>query len=147
MAVRVQVVFEAETMDEVVVAVRRWLDGSPDDTEPDQGTAEARREREVFAVLAAIKGPDSRQFVRDLAEAAVRGEGVLFDGELKARYGKSTGTAFAGIVGGPNKLMRRIAKRDLIVRDLITGGYRMDPADAAVALTRPVDGEQASGTR
>ncbi len=138
---------KAETMNEVVVAVRQWLDGSHHGTEPAQETAEGRREREVVAVLAAIKGPDSRQFVRELAEAAVRGEGVAFDDELKARYGKNTGTAFAGIVGGPNKLMRRIARRDLIVRDVSTGGYRIDAADAAVVLARTVDAEQGSGTR
>ena len=53
---------------------------------------------------------------------------------LKARYGKTTGTAFAGMVSGPNKLMRRIAKRDLITWDGAAGGYRIDPADAEIIL-------------
>ena len=110
-------------------------------TGADQETEEVRREREVVAVLAAIKGRDSRQFVRDLAEAAIRGEGVPFDEALKASYGKSTGTAFAGIVGGPNKLMRRIARRDLIVRDATMGGYRIDPADAAVVMARTAEAD------
>jgi hypothetical protein len=37
------------------------------------------------------------------------GETLAFDQALKARYGKTTGTAFAGIVGGANKVARRIA--------------------------------------
>jgi len=39
---------------------------------------------------------------------------VPFDDALRARYRKTNGTAFAGMVSGPNNLMRRIAKRDLI---------------------------------
>ena len=74
-----------------------------------QETDEARREREVREVLAAIKGPDTRRLVHELAEAAVRGEGIRFDDALKARYGKTSGTAFAGIVGAANKVTRRIA--------------------------------------
>ncbi len=52
----------------------------------------------------------------------------------KARYGKTNGTAFAGIVAGPNKLMRRIAHRDLIAWDAAAGGYRIHPADAEIIL-------------
>jgi hypothetical protein len=146
MTVRVQVVFEAETMAEVVKAVREWLNESSAAGEPVQETEDARRDREVRQVLAAIKGRDSRQFVRELAEAAGRGEGVPFDDALKARYGKTTGTAFAGIVGGPNKLMRRIARRDLIARDTTLGGYRLDPLDAAIVLAAWSTGsDQAAG--
>jgi hypothetical protein len=61
-------------------------------------------------------------------EALVLGEG------LRQRYGKTTGTAFAGIVAGPNKVMRRVARRDLIVWDPSAGGYRMHPADAEIVL-------------
>jgi hypothetical protein len=132
MTVRVQVVFEAETMADVIAAVRQWLEGSPGGAQPARETVEATREREVRAVLTAIKGADSQRFVRELADAAQRGEGIPFDHALKDRYGKTNGTAFAGIVGGPNKLMRRIAKRDLIVRDRTLGGYRLDPHDAAI---------------
>jgi hypothetical protein len=141
MAVRVQVVFEGETMEGVVAEVRRWLGAQSVGREPDQETEEARREREVRGVLGAIKGPDSRQFVRELAEAAVQGQGIPFDDALKGRFGKINGTAFAGIVGGPNKLMRRIANRDLIARDTVLGGYRLDPLDASVVLAAwPEDG-------
>ena len=58
------------------------------------------------------------------------------DADLAARYGKRTGTAFAGIVAGPNKVMRRIARRDLLIWDGDAHGYRMDPADAQIILQR-----------
>ena len=35
---------------------------------------------------------------------------------------------------GPNKLIRRIAKRDLITWDAAAGGDRIDPADAEIIL-------------
>jgi len=85
-------------------------------------------------VLHRLKGVDSRRLVREVAEAALRGDTVPFDSALRARYGKTTGTAFAGMVSGPNKLMRRIAKRDLITWDAAAGGYRIDPADAEIIL-------------
>jgi hypothetical protein len=54
--------------------------------------------------------------------------------ELAARYGKRTGTAFADIVAGPNKAMRRVAHPDLIIWDADARGYRMDPADAEIVV-------------
>jgi hypothetical protein len=39
-------------------------------------------------------------------------------------------------VAGPNKVMRRIARRDLIIWDADARGYRMDPADAEIVLHR-----------
>ena len=57
-----------------------------------------------------------------------------FDDALRACYRKTNGTAFAGMVSGPNKLMRRIAKRDLITWDPAAEGYRIDPADAEIIL-------------
>jgi hypothetical protein len=134
MTVRMQLVFEDETMEGIVTAARRWLDARPGLPRSAAETEEARRERELREVLGAIRGPDSRRLVRELAEAAVRGEAVPFNADLKARYGKASGTAFAGTVSGPNKLMRRVAHRDLIVRDAAMGGYRMDPLDAHVVL-------------
>jgi hypothetical protein len=73
---------------------------------------------------------------------------LVLDAELAARYGKSTGTAFAGIVAGPNKVMRRVARRDLVTWDSDARGYRMDPADAAIVLQRwPVPSEVAPVVR
>jgi hypothetical protein len=125
--VRVQVVFEGETMESVVAAVRRWLDTAPEAGAATESSDEARRESELREVLGAIRGAESRRFVLELAQAAVKGEGIPFD-HLKDRYGKS----FSGVVGGPNKLMRRIARRDLISRDALADGYRMDPRDARI---------------
>ena len=37
-------------------------------------------------------------------------------------------------MSGPNKLVLRIAGRDLITWDAAVGGYRIDPADAEIIL-------------
>ena len=132
-----QIAFQAETQDELIAMVRRWVAGldavaarpSTLDEQPGNG-----REREVQEVLRRLKGVDSRRLVHELAEAAMRGDAVPFDDALRARYGKTTGTAFAGMVSGPNKLMRRIAKRALITWDAAAGGYRIDRADAEIIL-------------
>ena len=63
-------------------------------------------------------------------------EAIAFFSEMAQRYGKRTNTAFAGIVAGPNKVMRRVARRDLITWDPDARGYRMDPADAEIVLER-----------
>jgi hypothetical protein len=87
-------------------------------------------------VLNAIRGADSRRLLREVADLSTRDEALVLDAELAARYGKRTGTAFAGIVAGPNKVMRRVARRDLITWDADARGYRMDPADAEIVLQR-----------
>ena len=87
-------------------------------------------------MLNAIRGADSRRLLREVAELSIRDVALVLDGALTARYGKRTGTAFAGIVAGPNKVMRRIARRDLITWDGDARGYRMDPADAEIVLQR-----------
>jgi hypothetical protein len=66
-------VVEVETPADLVAEVRRWLSGQTTGEEPSLEAEGARREREVREVLAAIKGPDSRRFVRELAAAVVRG--------------------------------------------------------------------------
>jgi len=94
------------------------------------------RRRQLGEVLNAIRGIDSRRLLREVAEHSTRNAALVLDAELTQRYGKRTGTAFAGIVAGPNKVMRRVARRDLIVWDPDARGYRMDPADAEVVLER-----------
>jgi hypothetical protein len=132
-----QISFQADTQDELIAMVKRWVAGviaaewSSVTVEED---AENRRLREVQEVLRLLKGVDSRRLVHELAEAAMRGDAVPFDEGLRARYNKTNGTAFAGMVSGPNKLMRRIAKRDLITWDAAAGGYRIDTGDAEVIL-------------
>ncbi len=117
--------------------VRRWVAGL-DAIESVPAERNERpadwRTRELQEVLHRLKGIDSRRLVHEVAEAATRGEAVPFDDALRARYGKTSGTAFAGMLSGPNKLMRRIAKRDLITWDAAVGGYRIDPADAEIIL-------------
>jgi len=132
-----QISFQADTQDELIAMVKRWVAGvvaSESRLVTVEEDAENRRLRELQGVLRRLKGVDSRRLLHELAEAAMRGDAVPFDEALRARYGKTNGTAFAGMVSGPNKLMRRIAKRDLITWDAAAGGYRVDPADAEIIL-------------
>jgi hypothetical protein len=132
-----RVEFEADTEDELVALAWRWVMGpqrvreEPSDYLGDE--TEARR-RQLLEVLHGIRGVDSRRLVREVAELALRGGVLVLDESLRQRYGKSTGTAFAGIVAGPNKVMRRVAHRDLLIWDAAAEGYRMHPADAEIVL-------------
>ena len=100
---------------------------------PDQ--ADLRR-RQLGEVLNAIRGRGQPPPPARGRRALHRGLRLPLDADLAARYGKTTGTAFAGIVAGPNKVMRRVARRDLISWDADVRGYRMDPADAEIVLQR-----------
>ena len=134
-----RVEFEAETEEELLGLAWRWVMGPRRELEaseadpPDQ--AELRR-RQLGEVLNAIRGADSRRLVYEVAELSTRNGALRLDADLAERYGKRTGTAFAGIVAGPNKVMRRVARRDLITWDADVRGYRMDPADAEIVLER-----------
>ncbi len=94
------------------------------------------RRRQLGEALNSIRGADSRRLLREVAELSMHGGALVLDTALTARYGKKTGTAFAGIVAGPNKVMRRVARRDLVSWDADARGYRMDPADAEIVLQR-----------
>jgi hypothetical protein len=122
--------FEAETLAELTDLVRYWLAGAQ---QAAQRVPMIGRDEQVRAAMRLVRGEDSRRLLRELAQRAVAGDGPLaLDADLRRRYAKASGTAFAGIVGGPNKLMRRVAGRDLI--QSAGGGYRVDPADAAIVL-------------
>jgi hypothetical protein len=131
--------FEADTAEELVALAWRWVMG-PDRQlgEPvmDEADQADLRRKQLGEVLNAIQGADSRRLLREVAELSTHNAAVALDAELMARYGKQTGTAFAGIVAGPNKVMRRVAHRDLITWDADVRGYRMDPADAEIVLER-----------
>jgi hypothetical protein len=94
------------------------------------------RRKQLGEVLNAIQGADSRRLLREVAELSTQNVALVLDADLTVRYGKQSGTAFAGIVAGPNKVMRRVAHRDLITWDADVRGYRMDPADAEIVLQR-----------
>lgn len=131
--------FEADTEEQLLALAWRWVmgpqrqPGAPLGSQADQ--AELRR-RQLGEVLNAIRGADSRRLLREVAELSARDAALVLDADLTASYGKRTGTAFAGIVAGPNKVMRRVARRDLIIWDADVRGYRMDPADAEIVLQR-----------
>lgn len=134
--------FEADTEEELVALAWRWVMG-PQQPEGARIRDEAEaadqadlRRRQLGEVLNAIRGVDSRRLLREVAELSLQDAALILDADLTARYGKRTGTAFAGIVAGPNKVMRRVARRDLVTWDADARGYRMDPADAEVLLQR-----------
>jgi hypothetical protein len=132
-------VFEADTEAELLDLAWRWVMGpqrDADASESDSVDKADLRRRQMGEVLNAIRGPDSRRLLREVAELSTQGMALVLDAELAARYGKRTGTAFAGIVAGPNKVMRRVARRDLVMWDADAHGYRMDPADAEIVLQR-----------
>lgn len=141
-----RVEFEADTEEELLALARRWVLGpqqqSPGSAVSSGDQAELHR-RQLGEALNAIRGADSRRLLREVAELSLHGAALVLNSDLAARYGKRTGTAFAGIVAGPNKVMRRIGRRDLITWDADARGYRMDPVDAEIVLQRwpaPVGG-------
>jgi hypothetical protein len=133
-----RVEFEADTEEELISLVWRWVMGPKRDQERTAGVetvdeSELRRDQ-LAVVLRTIRGLDSRRLVREVAELSLVDRPLVLDEGLRQRYGKTTGTAFAGIVAGPNKVMRRVARRDLLIWDPAGGGYRMHPSDAELVL-------------
>jgi hypothetical protein len=131
--------FEAETEEQLLALAWRWVMGPERQMDGSAATQVDRadlRRRQLGEVLNAIRGADSRRLLREVAELSGGGTALVLDADLAARYGKRTGTAFAGIVAGPNKVMRRVARRDLLTWDPDARGYRMDPADAEIVLER-----------
>ena len=131
--------FEADTEAELVALARRWVMGPESGSigvGSDQADQVELHRRQLGEALNAIRGADSRRLLREVADLSMRGAALPLNEELTARYGKRTGTAFAGIVAGPNKVMRRVARRDLVTWDADARGYRMDPADAELILQR-----------
>ncbi|HSM16512.1 MAG TPA: hypothetical protein VK845_05875, partial [Gemmatimonadales bacterium] len=131
--------FEADTEEALLALAWRWVMGPQ--RQPGGSVADAADQadllrRQLGEVLNAIRGPDSRRLLREVAELSMEDAALVLDANLKARYNKRTGTAFAGIVAGPNKVMRRVARRDLVTWDADARGYRMDPADAEIVLQR-----------
>lgn len=136
--------FEADTEQQLLALAWRWVmgpqrrSGEPIADQVDHADQADLRRRQLGEVLNAIRGTDSRRLLREVADLSTRDAALVLDADLAERYGKRTGTAFAGIVAGPNKVMRRVARRDLITWDADARGYRMDPADAEIVLARLV---------
>ena len=131
--------FEADTEEQLLALARRWVMGPPHQpgasVKGDADETELHR-RQLGEALNGIRGRDSRRLLREVAELSVKNEALVLDANLIERYDKRTGTAFAGIVAGPNKVMRRVARRDLVTWDADAHGYRMDPTDAEIVLQR-----------
>lgn len=125
--------FGADTQDELIEMVRRWVAGLTVEVPVAAEAAEEKRVRDVSEVMRQVKGGISRELVLVIARAARGGRSVSLD-ELRSVAGKTTGTEIAGALGGPNKLARRIAHRPLITREGRAGDYSIDPRDAEIIL-------------
>jgi len=131
--------FEANTEEELLALARRWVMGPAQEAASSEANTADQADlhrRQLGEALNGIRGRDSRRLLHEVAELALQDRALVLDAGLTARYGKTTGTAFAGIVAGPNKVMRRIARRDLVTWDADVRGYRMDPMDAEIVLQR-----------
>ena len=131
--------FEADTEEELLALARRWVMGPAQEAASSEANTADQADlhrRQLGEALNGIRGRDSRRLLHEVAELALQDRALVLDAGLTARYGKTTGTAFAGIVAGPNKVMRRIARRDLVTWDADLRGYRMDPMDAEIVLQR-----------
>jgi hypothetical protein len=131
--------FEADTEEQLLALAWRWVMGpqhQPGGPVADLADQADLRRRQLGEALNGIRGKDSRRLLREVAELSLQNAALILDADLATRYGKKTGTAFAGIVAGPNKVMRRVARRDLVTWDADERGYRMDPADAEIVLQR-----------
>ncbi|HEV2927478.1 MAG TPA: hypothetical protein VGW74_02210, partial [Propionibacteriaceae bacterium] len=114
--------FEADSEEELLAMAWRWVMGpqpQPSVAGASGQTADQEdlRRRQLGEVLNAIRGIDSRRLLREVAERSTGNTALVLDADLAQRYGKRTNTAFAGIVAGPNKVIRRVARRDLITWD------------------------------
>ena len=137
--------FQADTQDELIEMIRRWVTGLTTEAAPVAAPSAEDREREVREVMRRIRGEDSRDLVIEVAGFASRGLAVPRDAKLLKLFKKTNYTAFAGMVGGPNKLMGRIGGRKLITWDRDVGGYRIDPRDAEVILAMTAEDGTSSG--
>ena len=131
--------FEADTEEQLLAMARRWVLGPDSQSRGapalDADETELHR-RQLGEALNGIRGRDSQRLLREVAELSIKNEALVLDANLIARYDKKTGTAFAGIVAGPNKVMRRVARRDLVTWDADAHGYRMNSTDAQIVLQR-----------
>ena len=131
--------FEADTEEQLLALAWRWVMGPEQKSGGSVADAADQVElhrRQLGEALNAIRGADSRRLLLEVAELSLHGSALVLNSDLATRYGKTTGTAFAGIVAGPNKVMRRVARRDLVTWDADAHGYRMDPVDAEIILQR-----------
>jgi hypothetical protein len=127
--------------DEVARLVAAWtpeaVRGSSD---PPAGTTLVSPGDEVIAirrVLEGIHGEKSRQLLRYLAEAGLKGETVKLSEALVREFGVNSGTAFAGMIRPVNRRAGRIMGRLLIgypSADPTAKIWQISPADAAAVL-------------
>jgi len=126
-----RVELEADTIEELVDMVRRWVAGYPEEG-ADQSTDQELPPETLESVLERIKSPASRLFLREVAARTLAGETLRIDDALRARCGVLPGRPFVGVLGVANRTMRRRASRDLVTWDPVGEGYQVSFDDALV---------------
>lgn len=127
-----KITIEAATPEELLVFVRKWLDGR----EGQRGSESAGGDAEkIRAAIRRMYGPVGRRFLRDVAEAATRGERVTVDADLARRYGFSDGGSLGGAIGNAATGLNKAVGRWVLDR---VGRYpsiwAMSSADAETVL-------------
>jgi hypothetical protein len=146
----VRVTFEAETSEELLEMVRRWVLGAgptplpgtakqPGGPRPTSESVETGP-RLYRSLVDGVNGERSRRFLRQVARASAKDEAVSLSEALVTEYGGTKNVVMAGVVSGVNRRMKTVAGRLLIERD--SQGYAMSRDDAAGVLAA-FDAEEA----
>ena len=138
----VRVTFEAETSEELLQMVRRWvlgagpvpLPGTGEHSEDPRPASESVETgpRLYRSLVDGVNGERSRRFLRQVARASAKDEAVSLSEALVTEYGGTKNVVMAGVVSGVNRRMKTVAGRLLIERD--SHGYAMSRDDATGVL-------------
>jgi hypothetical protein len=127
-----KITIEAATPEELLVFVRKWLDGREGRPVSESAGGDAEK---IRTAIRRMYGPVSRRFLRDVAEAAQRGERVTVDADLASRYEVKDGGSLGGAIGNAASGLHQAVGRWVLDR---VGRYpsvwTMSSADAEAVL-------------
>ena len=119
-----RVVFEADTLDDLIAMARGWAGARPkgrgDQPEPLEDS------------LLRIKSQASLKFLRLVAARSLEGQAMPNDAALRRNLGLSPEGTIVGVLGLANRIARRRAGRDIVYSD--QSGHRMSEEDARVVI-------------
>ncbi|MDR3633820.1 MAG: hypothetical protein P4L84_08285 [Isosphaeraceae bacterium] len=127
-----KITIEAATPEELLVFVRKWLDDRESRSDSAGAGGDAAK---IRTAIHRMYGPVGRRFLRDVAEAATRGERVTVDADLARRYGFTDGGSLGGAIGNAATGLNKAVGRWVLDR---VGRYpsvwTMSSADAETVL-------------
>jgi hypothetical protein len=135
----ISITFSGSTMEEVAGLVAAWTPPAP------PGPASTRAEATplsaeanaaaVRRVVSRVRGAQSLQLLRLLAEAGMKGENVTLSDALLQQFDATSGSAFGGMVGPINRVAAAIIGRPLIgYPNGKVGTWGIAPEDATAVL-------------